>query len=207
MSEFGSRDPTQANFWDDRFNAQFTPWDVGGVPRAFARWLAQRRMPAAARLLIPGCGSAYEAALADAAGYEVLALDFSEAAIARARAVLSPALADRVLRQGDFFTFAARPFDYVYERAFLAALPPSQWPRWARRMAQLLRQDGRLFGFFFVDAAAAEPRRGPPFPITAAELDALLGVDFAREDDDAVPADESLPVFAGRERWQVWRRR
>ena len=207
MSDFSSRDPAQPAFWDDRFAAQFTPWDAGGVPPAFERWLAAGRFPVGTRLLIPGCGSAYEAARAAAAGCDVLALDFSAAAIARARKVLPPALADRVLRQGDFFDFGTVAFDGVYERAFLAALPPAQWRRWARRMAELLRTGGSLFGLFFVEAAVSSPRRGPPFAATAAELDDLLSADFACETDELVPAAESLPVFAGRERWQQWRRR
>jgi hypothetical protein len=28
-----------------------------------------------------------------------------------------------------------------------------------------------------------------------------------READEAMPSDQSIPVFAGRERWRVWRRR
>ncbi len=207
MPEFNSRDPTQATFWDERFAADFTPWDARGVPPMFERWIAAGNAPPGTRVLIPGCGSAYEVALVDARGGDVLAIDYSAAAVARARAVLAPALAERALREADFFTFDAQPFDCIYERAFLAALPPSLWPRWAQRTAQLLRPGGRLVGFFHLEAKVPEPRRGPPFAITAAELDQLLGEHFEREQDDPVPAAESLPVFSGRERWQVWQRR
>jgi hypothetical protein len=37
-----------------------------------------------------------------------------------------------------------------------------------------------------------------------AELDALLAPAFERVTDEAVP--DSIPVFAGKERWQVWRK-
>jgi hypothetical protein len=43
--------------------------------------------------------------------------------------------------------------------------------------------------------------------VTSAELRRLLGAAFEPVADDAVPASEPAPVFAGRERWQVWRRR
>jgi hypothetical protein len=32
MREFRSRDPSLPEFWDERFGAEFTPWDARGVP-------------------------------------------------------------------------------------------------------------------------------------------------------------------------------
>jgi hypothetical protein len=46
--------------------------------------------------------------------------------------------------------------------------------------------------------------RGPPFGTNPAQLESLLAPAFVLERD--VPASDSLPVFAGRERWQTWRR-
>jgi hypothetical protein len=57
-----------------------------------------------------------------------------------------------------------------------------------------------LAGFFFL----GETPKGPPFGIDEAELDRLLGGAFEKVNDE--PAADSIPVFAGRERWQVWRR-
>jgi hypothetical protein len=106
------------------------------------------------------------------------------------------------VRQGDFFAFDHGPgFDFVYERAFLCALPRHLWSAYAARMAELLRPGATLAGFFFF----GDGERGPPFPLHAGELDALLGGAFERIEDRA--ATGSLPVFAGRERWQAWRRR
>ena len=207
MADFVTRDPTQPAFWDERFAADFTPWDARGAPPAFLRWLEAAGLGAGARVLIPGCGAAYEAAALDARGAEVLAIDYSPEAIERARGQLPQALAGRVLRQADFFTFDTAPFNWIYERAFLAALPPGLWQRWAQRCAQLLQPGGAIAGFFFVDDAAADPRRGPPFAITSAELQRLLADAFDQVQDLPVPAAESLPVFAGRERWLQWRRR
>jgi hypothetical protein len=68
-------------------------------------------------------------------------------------------------------------------------------------VATLVPPGGALAGFFYFDAG----ERGPPFPLHAqAELDALLGDAFERIEDAAV--EDSIPVFAGKERWQVWRR-
>lgn len=212
---FASRDPTAPAFWDERFAAGFTPWDAAGCPPAFTRWLAALGAGAGRRVLVPGCGAAYEVAALDTAGFAVTAIDYAPQAVAAARAVLGEPLSARTLQQADFFAdaaWSAAPFDLIYERAFVAALPPSLWPRWAARCAALLRPGGALSGLFVIepdaahDAAPTTARRGPPFCTTAAELDTLLGAQFARGALQPVPAAESLPVFAGREHWIDWQR-
>ena len=191
-------DPAQPEFWSARYREGFTPWDAGGVPPALEAFVRDKRAPL--RVLVPGCGSAYEVRVFDAAGHDVLAIDFSASALERASAILG-SLSHR-LRQADFFADdLGAPFDLVYERAFLCALPRPLWTRWAARVAELLPPGGRLAGFFF----ASEEPRGPPFGLKRGELEGLLAQAFERVDDRAVA--DSIPVFAGRERWQVWRRR
>lgn len=196
-------DPAGSAFWDARYRESFIPWDAGGTPGALTDWLAT--LAPGRRVLIPGCGTGYEVAAFAAAGHDVLAIDFSDAAIAAARAVLGPAvlgpLAARVQR-ADFFAFdAGTGFDIVYERAFLCALPRRLWPDYAARMAGVVRDGGALAGFFFF----GDGDRGPPFPLHAGEIEHLLAAHFERIEDR--PVTGSVPVFAGRERWQTWRRR
>lgn len=189
--------PELPDFWDKRFDEGVTPWAAGGVPAALADYAASRADRP--RTLVPGCGHAWEAGWLAARGWDVTALDFSPAAVATARATLGDWPGQ--LLCADFFTFAPEtPFDLVYERAFLCAMPRRLWPDYGRRMHELLAPDGVLAGLFFFD----DTPKGPPFGIRPEELDALLGPWFARQDDR--PATDSLPVFAGRERWQVWRR-
>jgi hypothetical protein len=68
-------------------------------------------------------------------------------------------------------------------------------------MAELLPQGALLAGFFFLGATP----KGPPFGIERAELDVLLTPYFDLIEDE--PVSDSIPVFAGRERWLTWRRR
>jgi hypothetical protein len=68
-------------------------------------------------------------------------------------------------------------------------------------MAELLPAGALLAGFFFIGATP----KGPPFGIERAELDALLMPHFDLIEDEAV--NDSIPVFAGHERWMSWRRR
>jgi SAM-dependent methyltransferase len=194
---FDTRDPSSPEFWSERFERHFTPWDRGGVPADLRRFVAQSQQRYTT--LIPGCGAGYEVAFLSEAGWEVTAIDFSPAAVAAARANLGK-WAGRVV-QADFFDFEPdRPLDLVYERAFLCALPRVKWPEIAQRWARLLPPGGLLAGFFFL----GETPKGPPFGIDEAELDRLLGGAFEKVNDE--PAADSIPVFAGRERWQVWRR-
>ena len=195
---FPKRDPGEPGFWDLRYGANFAPWDAGKVALQL-RELA-RAAQGSRRALVPGCGSAWDVRCFAESGWEVLGIDFSCEAIAAARLVLG-AYGDRVA-QADFFApIAQAPFDVVYERAFLCALPRRMWSDWARRVGELVRPGGLLAGFFFFDAG----ERGPPFALLSqAELDALLAPAFERVVDEAVP--DSIAVFAGKERWQVWRR-
>lgn len=206
--------PELADFWDHRFREGTTPWDAGRAPALLCEFaarfpsqyasdrdghpLAPARRP---RVLIPGCGSAWEAASLANRGWETTALDFSAAAIAAARATLGNFWQGTLLC-ADFFSFNPEaPFDVIYERAFLCALPRQLWADYASRMAELLRRGGLLAGFFFL---GDEPR-GPPFAIRQERLHELLATNFSCCEDR--PVDDSLPIFAGHERWQVWQRR
>jgi SAM-dependent methyltransferase len=195
---FPKRDPADPAFWDLRYEARFAPWDAGRVPARFARFIAEAAPGSA---LVPGCGSGHEVRALAQARWDVLGIDFSGEALAAARPLLGP-FADRV-RQADFFApLAEAPFDFVYERAFLCALPRRLWPAWAARMGEVVAVDGLLAGYFFF----ADGERGPPFPLHGAqELDALLAPAFERVEDE--PVGDSIAVFAGHERWQAWRRR
>lgn len=196
VPEFETRDPGQASFWDERFARGFTPWDQAGVQPQFEAFAAAHPDLA---VLIPGCGNAWEAGWLAAHGRTVRAIDFAPAAVASARAALGPYAA--VVEQADFYAYEP-PFapGWVFERAFLCALPPAQRTHYAQRMAALLKPGALLAGYFFI----GEPQKGPPFPMTHDELDALLTPYFTLLDEQ--PGIASLPVFEGRERWMIWRR-
>ena len=159
-----------------------------------------KRIKSGSRILIPGCGSAYEAGYLAENGFDVLAIDFSPAAVELAKKNLFR-FGD-IVRLADFFEFDyGKPYEVIYERAFLCALPPRMWPQYAPRMAQLLRPGGELAGFFFF----RETEKGPPFGTTPEALHALLEPHFDLVEDRM--ATDSIPVFQDAERWQIWRKR
>ena len=189
------QDPALPEFWEERFREGITPWDAGRTPARLTQFLANEPP---ARVLIPGCGSAYEVRAFREAGWDVLAIDYTPAAIARARIELGD-LADHV-QLADFFSFEAPQVDLIYERAFLCALPRHLWFDYAMRVEALLQPGGRIAGFYFFSDAL----RGPPFGLAPEQLPSLLQPAFACDADEAV--EDSLPIFTGKERWQVWRR-
>lgn len=196
--QFPRHDPADPKFWELRYQADFAPWDAGKVPAQLRVFVANTP---AGKVLVPGCGSAWDVRCFAEAAWDVTGIDFSTAALEAARPVLD-GFSSRV-RLADFFApIAEAPFAVVYERAFLCALPRRMWQDWGRRMAELVAPGGVIAGFFHF----AEGDRGPPFPLNSQEeLAQLLRPAFALECDDAVP--DSIPVFAGKERWQVWRRK
>jgi SAM-dependent methyltransferase len=190
---------TEPEFWEQRYQTGRMPWDANGVPRAVTNYIL--RGPPNGRVLIPGCGSGYEVRAWHAAGWEVTAIDFSPAAVALACGLLGE-LGGRV-RVADFFGDGlGEGYDLIYERTFLCSLPTERWSAYVQRMAELLRPGGVLAGFFFY-GQDPEP---PPYPLTLDTAAELFGKNFRLIEDRAVPADESLALYAGAERWQVWQK-
>jgi hypothetical protein len=118
--------------------------------------------------------------------------------VKRARVVLG--LLAPAVRQADFFTEdLGGSYDLIYERTFLCSLPPVRWPDYILRMTKLLRPGGKLAGIFYY---GSDPD-GPPFPLSASTRDGLFAP-FDLIVDREIPLDQSLPLFAGDERWQEW---
>ena len=149
--------------------------------------------------LIPGCGSAYELVYLCEAGWDATAIDFAPEAVTRARA-LAGQWAERIV-EADFFDWQpACPVELIYECAFLCALPPAMRPQLVARWAELLALGGQVAGFFYIDQTV----KGPPFGIERAERERLMAPYFDCVEDAAVT--DSIPIFAGKERWMVFQR-
>ncbi|MEN2428249.1 methyltransferase [Chromobacterium vaccinii] len=189
-------DSSKADFWEQRYREGVMPWEGGQLPPP-AREFFSAQPPW--RVLMPGCGSAADMPPLLSMGHEVLAVDFSEAAVELA-ARQWPEAAGRLLL-ADFFLQELPVFDCVFERAFLCALPVRMRKQYADRVAALVRPGGVLAGVFFV----ADTERGPPFGIGAESLADLLSPWFVLEADEALGL--SVAVFRDSERWMVWRRR
>ncbi len=188
-------DPTQPNFWNERYETEKTPWDFHGVPSALRQFMQTNPRPR--RVLVPGCGTGYEIRAFLDAGWNVCGIDFSPAAIKHAETYLGEQIRHVVL--GNFFHYPFEgKFDCIYERTFLCALPPDRWMAYAQRVKELLAPGGQLLGFFFT-GPEEEP---PPYPLGPIQAQELLRPELTLVEDN--PVTDSLPLFAGKERWQIW---
>jgi SAM-dependent methyltransferase len=201
--------PSQPDFWNSRYTAGQTPWEFPGVPADLQKFLKQKAKgssapaPARGRVLIPGCGSGHEVRAFIDAGFEVTAIDFAPKAVELAKRHAGPVFANHIVH-GDFFThyLPAGSFDYIYERGFLCSLTPDRREAYRDRACQLLKPGGYLVGYFYYQIPVLE--NGPPYGFAWGTADELFGRHFILTKDQAVT--DSLPLFAGRERWQEQRR-
>lgn len=193
-----AQDSSLSAFWDTRYQQNVTPWESTQLPPDFSAQVAQL-LPTVNKVLVPGCGAAYEIDFLRGQGLDVSAIDFSAEAVQRARAHLGQY--GHLVQQADFFSpELAGSWDWVYERAFLCALPPARWPAYAEKMASLIRPGGYLAGYFFLRPAL----KGPPFGCALEQLENLLGQGFALVRQQALQG--SLAVFAPDEYFLVWQR-
>lgn len=204
-AQFSCRDPNHPAFWDERFEQGFTPWNFAAVPQALRDFVGafKRTESFVPNCLIPGCGHANELGFLCEAGWQVTAIDFSAAAVQAARSQVGPWSAR--VQQANFFEFTpTAPLDLIYERAFFCALPPAMRAAVVERWAQLLLPGARLVGYFLLDESDNFHKKGPPFRTYIKDFMTLMSSYFICLEDTEV--SDSLAVFEGKERWQVWQR-
>lgn len=144
-----------SDFWETRFQEGRTPWERQGINPSFASWLASGEL-APCRILIPGAGRSPEPAALLEAGFDVMALDLADSAVAFQAAALG---AGRAI-QADVTTWMPdQLFDAIYDQTCLCALPPDLWPAYEARLRRWLRPGGRLFVLFM----QTDRDGGPPF--------------------------------------------
>ena len=191
-----AQDSSRCRFLGNPLPAGVIPWDAGQMPSQFVAFAAAR--PPGERVLAPGCGSGYEVRGLAEHGAKGAGGGFQRGGGgARARGA---GRARRLRARGRFFQLDDAPFDWLYERALLCALPPKTWDDWAAQTARLVRPGGVLAGIFYCRHA-----QGPAVWHQRGALGRAVGRAF--HPGKPQPASDSLPVFAGREHWMVWRRR
>ena len=73
-------------FWQQRFLSGETPWDRGEASPQLRAWIDAGEL-SPCRILVPGCGTGHEVVLLAARGFEVTAIDYAPAAVARTREI------------------------------------------------------------------------------------------------------------------------
>jgi SAM-dependent methyltransferase len=137
-----------AEFWQERFDKKETGWDRGAVSPKLLTWLEVGDMKPC-RIAVPGCGNGWEVVELARRGFEVVAIDYTAAAVERTNARLhSEALSAQVI-QADVLSFQpdAR-FDAIYEQTCLCAIHPDHWFQYALQLRKWLKPEGHLWAMF-----------------------------------------------------------
>lgn len=159
-------------FWQNRYEEGTTGWDMGAVSpplRSIIDALPRKDL----RILIPGCGNAWEALYLVEQGFtQVTVIDIAPAPVAN----LKKALGEEGLKSctvflGDFFTHQGE-YDVILEQTFFCAIDPALRQAYTEKMHSLLAKGGILTGVLF---RTPFDKPGPPFGGTEAEYRATFG--------------------------------
>lgn len=152
-------------YWNKRYLDGKDGWDIGEISsplKEYFKQLGDKEM----RILIPGCGNAYEAIYLLNEGFtNVYVLDYSDVVMDRFRKAF-PMFPGSHMITADFFEHTGQ-YDLIVEQTFFCALQPEQRSEYARQMHALLAPGGRLSGLLFT----AEFKEGPPFGGTTEEYE------------------------------------
>ena len=171
-------------FWQDLFATGRTPWDRGATGPQLLGWLADGTLvpdePPGA-IAVPGCGNGHEVLALAQRGFDVIGIDYAEAACDTTRDRLAAArLAGprAEVVQADVLEWQPpRPLAAVYEQTCLCALHPDHWVRYAQAVSRWLQPGGRLFILAMqVERAGAADGliEGPPYAVPINALRALF---------------------------------
>lgn len=181
-----------ADFWQSRYEDGTTGWDIGYPSNPLKRYIDSLQEKDI-RVLIPGCGNAYEAGYMFENGFtNVYIIDIALTPIENFRKKF-PAFPPHQILHGDFFALNDS-FDLILEQTFFCALDPSLRPAYAEKMASLLHPGGRLAGVLF---STIFEKEGPPFGGTTDEYLQLFNKHF--KINKLEPEKESIPPRAGTE--------
>jgi SAM-dependent methyltransferase len=146
-----------AAYWDKQYQSNETGWDLQQVSpplKAYIDTLTQKDM----RILIPGCGNAYEAEYLLASGFTgVTLIDVAETLVERLRQKFKGQPVRILL--ADFFEHH-ETYDLILEQTFFCALNPSLRGRYAHHTFNLLHTGGKIAGLLFNREFEKD---GPPF--------------------------------------------
>lgn len=136
-----------AEFWNSRYAEKETGWDIGYPSTPLKEYIDQLKNKAL-RILIPGCGNAYEAEYLHQQGFtNVTLIDLAPLAIETFSKKV-PDFPKRNLIIGDFFDLDST-FDLILEQTFFCALDPALRSSYAKKMVSLMAPKGKVVGVMF----------------------------------------------------------
>lgn len=164
--------PLNADFWNQQYASGKTGWDIGMPSPPIAAYVDKLENKEL-RILIPGCGNAYEAEyLLDKGFTNITLIDIAPLAVERIMSKMGHRKGLNIIL-GDFFTHNEK-YDLIIEQTFFCALPPQMREMYVWKMFQLLSDEGILTGLLFNKMFDS----GPPFGGSKAEYAQLFKAAF-----------------------------
>jgi methyl halide transferase len=183
--------PLGAKYWDEQYLAKQTGWDLKQISpplEAYIQQIADKNI----RILIAGCGSAYEAEFLFGLGFDSITLvDISEVLVAQLKEKFAETTIE-VYHQ-DIFEHKGS-YDLILEQTLFCALDPSLRKRYVSTMSSLLSEKGKLVGLLF---DRTFEQQGPHFGGSKEEYIRLFSPYFSLEVIE--PCFNSIAPRAGSE--------
>lgn len=135
------------NYWEKRWENKETGWDTGAVTTPLKTYFDQL-INKEIKILIPGCGNAYEAEYLFHSGFKnTCIIDIAPQAL-ESFSKRMPDFPQENLICGDFFNHENK-YDLIVEQTFFCALDPQLREDYIKKMHQLLKPAGKLVGLLF----------------------------------------------------------
>lgn len=149
--------PLNADYWNQQYDKNETGWDLNGASPPLASYI-DKLQDKNTRVLIPGCGNAYEAEyLLDKGFTNVTVIDISRTLVER----LQEKFKGKPIQilHGDFFEHNGT-YDLILEQTFFCAIDPLLRSRYVTKCNSLLTDKGKVAGLLF---NIEFEKAGPPF--------------------------------------------
>lgn len=161
------------NFWSEKYVSGQTGWDIGMKSKPITEYIDQLQNKKI-KILIPGCGNAYDADYLSGLGYKNIdLLDISTELINKLESKFKGCKNINLLNK-DFFEHSGK-YDLIIEQTFFCSLHPDLREKYAKKMSELLNVNGKLAGVLFDREFEKE---GPPFGGSGEEYRNLFGKYF-----------------------------
>ena len=146
------------DIWNERYHNNEIGWDIGHISTPLKEYFDQLENKNL-KILIPGCGNAYEAEYLIQLGFKnVYLIDWAQKALDEFQKS-NPKFPANNLICRDFFEHKGI-YDLIIEQTFFCAINPSLREDYVVKMKNLLTKSGKLVGLLFNDTLYS---KRPPF--------------------------------------------
>ena len=160
------------SFWESRWVNEQTGWDIGEASPPIKKYINQLENKKI-KILIPGCGNAYEAEYLFNQGFEnTYIVEISKSAI-DSFTKRYPNFPKENIIHDNFFDMNIK-VDLVIEQTFFCAINPNLRVDYVKKMGDILNPNGKIIGVLF----NREFEGGPPFSGGVDEYKGLFSEKF-----------------------------